>query len=102
MMKSTRTRAAIFHGLFGYSPSFAPVTRCDPCTGCSTTCLRPATTLVRQVRLIPYTTYGMINTAPLNVAPLGTCLGGACGEQEDEHGEVTSAHGSAPIESPRG
>ncbi len=37
-----------------------PVTTVDPCTGCTTTCMRPQTTMVCQTRQVPYTTYRMV------------------------------------------
>ncbi len=46
-----------------------PVTSCypvvsrDPCTGCPCTVYQPVTSMVRQARLIPYTTYQAVYTA---------------------------------------
>lgn len=59
--------------------SFRPVTSCNPCGGCATTCLQPTTSFVRQVRLIPYTTYRMVPGPFVNAAPLAGCVGGGCG-----------------------
>lgn len=60
--------------------SFMPVTTCDPCTGCPRTAFRPTTAMVRQVRLVPYTSYRVQIAQPCNTcAPLNPCLGGACG-----------------------
>jgi hypothetical protein len=44
--------------------TYRPVTGRDPCTGCPVTCLRPATTIVQQARLVPYTTYRMVLSNP--------------------------------------
>ncbi|NIL98451.1 MAG: hypothetical protein GTO53_11215 [Planctomycetales bacterium] len=35
-------------------------TTVDPCTGCSTTCMKPVTTMVCQTRRVPYTTYRQV------------------------------------------
>ena len=37
--------------------TYRPVTTCDPCTGCTTTCMRPFTSYVQQTRYRPVTTY---------------------------------------------
>lgn len=37
--------------------TYRPMTSCDPCTGCQTTCMRPVTQYVQQARYTPYTTY---------------------------------------------
>lgn len=36
---------------------YRPQTSTDPCTGCSTTCMRPCTTYTYRTKRVPYTTY---------------------------------------------
>ena len=36
---------------------YRPQTSSDPCTGCTTTCMRPCTTYTYRMRRVPYTTY---------------------------------------------
>jgi hypothetical protein len=36
-----------------------PVTTTDPCTGCTTTCMRPFTYCVQRAHYVPYTTYSL-------------------------------------------
>jgi hypothetical protein len=52
--------------------AYRPVTSCDPCTGCPTTCYRPVTTYVTQARLVPYTTYRPVYAARPVCSPCGT------------------------------
>ncbi len=42
------------------------VTRCNPLTGCPTTCYYPMTTWTRQARRVPYTTYRLVYSNPCN------------------------------------
>lgn len=37
--------------------TYRPVTSCDPCTGCQTTCMRPQVCYQQQVKYTPYSTY---------------------------------------------
>jgi len=61
---------------------YVPATSCDPCTGCARTTYRPITTVTRQVRMVPYTTYRrayMPNYGACATCPsYGSCVGGAC------------------------
>src|SRR5262245_35606650 len=36
--------------------TYRPVCSCDPCTGCPTTVMMPATSIVQTTRMVPYTT----------------------------------------------
>lgn len=56
--------------------TYRPCQSCDPCTGCPVTTYRPVTSMVRQVRYVPYTTYRPVCTtgcapvaAPVVAAP---------------------------------
>ncbi|MEK6248328.1 MAG: hypothetical protein N2C12_09130, partial [Planctomycetales bacterium] len=60
---------------------------CDPCTGCTTTCMKPCTTYVQQARRVPYTTYKMVcetryvavtTNSCCPTCPTGNCAPGAC------------------------
>ncbi len=37
--------------------AYQPVVASDPCTGCPVTVMRPVTSFVRQVQMVPYTSY---------------------------------------------
>ena len=77
--------------------TYRPVTSCDPCTGCTTTCMKPCTTYCRQARRVPYTTYRMVcetrytpvtscrpapccptPCCPTSCCPTGACATGGC------------------------
>jgi hypothetical protein len=40
--------------------TYRPVVSTDPCTGCQTTCMRPATCYQQQARYVPYTSYRIV------------------------------------------
>ncbi len=57
---------------------------CDPCTGCPTTSLRPVTTMVRRVQMVPYTTYRPVtsvlpSTTNVNAALITSGTAANCG-----------------------
>ena len=61
--------------------TYMPVVTSNPCTGCAVTAYRPSVAMVRQVRLIPYTTsfMGYSGSPCSTCVSVGSCVGGSCG-----------------------
>lgn len=61
---------------------YKPVTKTDPCTGCTVTCMRPCTTYTYQSQRIPYTTYRPVYRTETYKVPVTTitndCATNAC------------------------
>ena len=62
---------------------YKPVTKTDPCTGCTVTCMRPCTTYTYQSQRIPYTTYRPVYRTETYKVPVTTitndcATNGAC------------------------
>ncbi len=64
--------------------TYQPVTACDPCTGYPVTTMRPVVGYATQARLVPYTTYRVVYSAPAvmpaagayySAAPTSACGG---------------------------
>ncbi|MCH2181312.1 MAG: hypothetical protein MK108_04835 [Mariniblastus sp.] len=51
---------------------YKPVTKTDPCTGCTVTCMRPCTTYTYQSQRIPYTTYRPVYRTETYKVPVTT------------------------------
>jgi hypothetical protein len=62
---------------------YRPVTSSDPCTGCTTTCMKPCTTYTYQCQRVPYTTYRPVYRQEQYTVPVTTitndCSTGTCG-----------------------
>ena len=56
--------------------TYRPVTTCDPCTGCTTTTMKPCTTYQRQARQVPYTSYRMV--CETRYTPITSCQPAMC------------------------
>ena len=61
---------------------YKPVTKTDPCTGCTVTCMKPCTTYTYQSQRIPYTTYRPVYKTETYKVPVTTitndCATGGC------------------------
>ena len=61
---------------------YRPVTKTDPCSGCTTTCMRPCTTYTYQMQRVPYTTYRPCYRTETYRVPVTTisnnCATGTC------------------------
>ena len=51
---------------------YKPVTKTDPCTGCTVTCMKPCTTYTYQSQRIPYTTYRPVYRTETYKVPVTT------------------------------
>ena len=62
---------------------YRPETKTDPCTGCTTTCMKPCTTYSYQCQRVPYTTYRPVYRTETYKVPVTTitnnCATGTCG-----------------------
>jgi hypothetical protein len=57
---------------------YKPVTKSDPCTGCTVTCMRPCTTYTYQMQRVPYTTYRPCYRTETYKVPVTTITNDCC------------------------